>query len=90
MGGVTTQARWTPVWPEREEGPDAPRAPEPERRRARDRFIQTQPPPPHPTPRHPGRDDEEPSTDLPSGRATFDEDRLLAEIDELVAACERP
>jgi len=85
---VTTQARWTPAWPEADEGPDGPRAPEPARRRARDRFIQTQPPPPHPEPRRPDRDDDEPVADLPAARAT-DEDRLLAEIDELVAACER-
>lgn len=70
-------------------GPDTPRPAEPVRRRARDRFIQTQPPPPHPTPGRPGRDDEEPTTDLPAARATA-EDRLLAAIDELVAECERP
>ncbi|WP_030440062.1 hypothetical protein [Actinoplanes subtropicus] len=85
-----TQARWTPAWPEAEqEGPDAPRPAEPPRRRARDRFIQTQPPPPHPTPGRPDRDDDEPTTGLPAARAT-EEDRLLAEIDELVAACECP
>ena len=86
---MTTQARWTPTWPEAEEGADAPRPPESVRRRARDRFIQTQPPPPHPTPGRPERDDDESPVDLPAGRAT-DDDTLLAEIDELLAACERP
>ena len=87
---MTTQARWTPTWPEAEEGADAPRPPESVRRRARDRFIQTQPPPPHPTPGRPERDDDESPVDLPVGRATADDDTLLAEIDELLAACERP
>jgi hypothetical protein len=87
--GVVTQTRWTPTWPEAElEGPDASRPAEAARRRARDRFVQIQPPPPHPEPARPEPDDEEPSTDLPAGRAN-DDDRLLAEIDELIAACER-
>jgi len=83
-----TQPQRTGGRRDEEPGSADPQAGAAARRRARDRFIQTQPPPPHPEPRRPDRDDDEPVADLPAARAT-DEDRLLAEIDELVAACER-
>jgi hypothetical protein len=80
-----TQAQRSGAQRDEDQGPDHPRGGASSLRRARDRFILTQPPPPPPKPRRPPRDDEEPPHQPATG-ATDDERReeLLAEIDELI------
>jgi hypothetical protein len=64
-----------------------PRVGQAARRRARGRFVLTQPPPPRPEPARPTRDGEDPTPPGSVGTATDAEhhDELIDTIDELIA-----